>query len=85
MAKNLIQLWEDNGENTPFKARRAGWNTQYCVVVEKVVVGNYPYGKVYGYPMCNGKKNDHFNYNKLWREEGLIPNSGSYQWTLVEE
>lgn len=85
MAKNLIQLWEENNEIVPFKARRDNWNRNFYVVVEKVEVGNYPYGKVYGYPVENGVRNNHFAYNRIWREEGIIPNAGSYQWNLVKD
>ncbi|MDF2892535.1 MAG: hypothetical protein K0R80_2902 [Clostridia bacterium] len=85
VSKNLIQLWEENDCKVPFKASRDNWSAEYCVVVEKVEVVKYPYGNVYGYPMYNGKKNDHFSYDKRWREERIIPNCGSYQWSLVSE
>lgn len=85
MAKNLIQLWQENGEKVPFKARRDNWKGHNYVVVEKVEVGNYPYGKAYGYPVENGIRNNHFSYDRNWREKGIIPNNGSYQWHLVKD
>ena len=84
MSKNIFQLWEENNKLVPFKVKRDNWGDSYYVVVEKIEITNFPYGKAYGYPVANSKKTNHYNYDKKWREEGLIPCAGCYQWDMKE-
>lgn len=81
--KNLFEIWKYIGKVTPFPARRQGWSDCYHVIVEKVTVKKWPYGDAFGYPCEDGKPNDHFQYSEDWRESGLIPSAGTYQWELA--
>ena len=82
--KNIFQIWKERlGECTPFAVRRANWPGRYYTVVEKIVVGKFPYGKAYGFPVSDGRYSNHYQYDVLWRRESLIPGAGSYQWELV--
>ncbi len=68
----------------PFAVKRDNWSDEYYTFVEKVECEKLPYGKAFGYATIYGKYSSHYNYDKKWREEKLIPCSGCYQWTLVE-
>lgn len=86
--QNIFELFYNNDQKVPFKAKRQNWDNRFYVVVEKVEPKQTPtgtYGKAYGYPCKDGIRNNHFAYDKKWREEGIIPNAGSYQWELVED
>lgn len=82
--KNIIQIWQEIGENVPFAVRNYRWSDQYYTIVEKVEIGKWPYGYAYGYPTINGQYSDHYERNKEWREKRWIPLAGCYQWTFVE-
>ena len=82
--KNIFQIWKEQvGEKTPFAVRRANWSERFYVVVERVEIGKFPYGKAYGFPVADGRESNHFQYNARWRQDSEIPNAGSYQWELV--
>jgi len=81
--KNIFQIWEELGQKTPFAVRRANWGPEFYTVVVQVEIKKFPYGYAYGYPTHNGVYSDHYEYDKYWRERGLIPCGGCYQWTLV--
>lgn len=82
--KNIFQIWRDNGEKLPIKVRRCNWSSAFYTVVERIEIGNWPYGKAYGYPTIEGERTDHYNYDKQWCDQGIIPCCGCYQWSLVE-
>lgn len=81
---NIFQIWDSIGRVVPFAVRRDNWGEQYYTVVEKIECFELPYGKAYGYPTVNGKYSTHYEYDKKWRNQKLIPSAGSYQWALVE-
>lgn len=82
--KNIFEIWKENGEKTPFAVRRRNWANQYYTIVTGVVIKKWPYGDAYGYATINGTFSNHYEYDKRWRESGIIPCCGCYQWTLVE-
>lgn len=84
MSLNIFQIWDSLGRKTPFAVRRGNWRPEFYAVVERVECEKMPYGKAFGYSVHNGIRNDHFSYDKNWRKERVIPNCGSYQWSLVE-
>lgn len=82
---NIFQSWRELGESVPFVVRRANWSGDYDVVVQKIEIGNWPYGKAYGWPRHNGVANGHFEYNRRWKKAHEIPNAGSFQWSFVSD
>lgn len=82
--KNIFEIWKENGEKTPFAVRRENWANQYYTIVTGVVIKKWPYGDAYGYTTINGTFSKHYEYDKRWRDSGIIPCCGCYQWTLVE-
>jgi hypothetical protein len=84
MSLNIFEIWDKIGRKTPFAVRRDNWTEEYYTIVEKVECEKLPYGKAFGYPTIDGKYNEHYQYDKKWREEKLIPCCGCYQWTLVD-
>ena len=82
---NIFEIWDSIGRITPFAVRRDNWGDQYYTVVDKVECPQLPYGKAYGYPTVNGKFSTHYDYDKKWRDEKLIPSAGVYQWSLAEK
>ena len=83
--QNIFQIWKELGEKVPFAVRRQNWSDAYYVVVEKIEIGKFPYGRAYGFPVSNSRYSDHFEYDSRWRKKRIIPNCGSYQWELVED
>jgi hypothetical protein len=85
--KNLVQLYFENGKKLPFVARRNTWNEQYGILVtavkpRKTETGWYGTVKGFSLPPLDGSQP-----NDYWGEVGKpteIPNSGSYQWSLVD-
>lgn len=84
MSLNIFQIWDSIGRKTPFAVRRDNWSSDYYTVVEAVECDKLPYGKAFGYPTIKGQSSTHYEYDKKWRLEKLIPCCGCYQWTLVE-
>ncbi|MDO3643852.1 hypothetical protein [Mucilaginibacter sp. L3T2-6] len=82
---NIFQIWDSIGRKTPFAVRRDNWGKEFYAVVDRVECEQLPYGKAFGYSAANGQPNNHFEYFKKWKEERLIPNCGSYQWTLADD
>lgn len=72
--KNIFELWKDNNERLPFKVRINSWSESHFAIVEKIEIIKWPYGKAFG---------QYFFYGKPGKN-GLIENSGTYRWTLVE-
>jgi len=85
MNKNIFQIWDDLDRVVPFKVRRKHWPVNCAVVVEKIECENLPYGKAFGYPIMDRIRSDHFDYDKHWVNERLIPSCGSYQWIVVND
>lgn len=83
MSTNIFQIWESLGNVTPFAVRRHNWGNEFYTIVERVECEKMPYGKAFGFSVAQGRYSDHYDYDKKWRESGLIPSAGSYQWTLV--
>lgn len=83
--QNIFQIWKANREKVPFAVRNYRWSDKYYTVVEKIEIGKWPYGYAYGYPTINGKYSDHYERNKSWRQNKLIPLAGCYQWMLVKD
>lgn len=69
--KNVFEIWREHGEMTPFKVRRSSWAPTSYAVVNKVVIGKWPYGKAYGYFVKNGRKTSY---------PGCLSCAGCYQW-----
>ena len=85
MSKNIFQIWNDNGQKTPFAARRTHWSDQRIyVIINKVEPNGKGYGNAYGYPTTNGYLNTYFSHSPLWHSEKRIPNPGVYGWEYVE-
>ena len=88
MAKNIIQLYFDNGKKVPFVVRRENWPASYALVVTRVRPrrsGSGWFGEVEGFPLppLDGSEG-----NDYWGRPGEpsdVPNSGSYQWSMVTE
>lgn len=84
--KNLIQLYFDNGKSVPFIARRSNWSKQYGLLVTDVKPRKTKsgwYGEVQGFalpPLDGSPANDYWGEVNAPRE---VPNSGSYQWSMV--
>jgi len=85
MIKNIFQIWDENNRTIPFKVRREHWPINCMVVVERIECEKLPYGKAFGFPIKDGVESGHFNYDKHWKKEKLIPSCGSYQWVLVND
>lgn len=85
MSENIFEIWDRIGRKTPFAVRRENWSKGYYTVVEKIECEKMPYGKAFGYPTDNGFYSNHYEYDKKWRNEKLIPCCGCYQWILEEE
>lgn len=72
-AKNIFQLWRENGEKVPFQVIKDSWDeSKHFAVVERVEIGNWPYGKAYG----------QYFYNGVPSKKGLISGSGTYSWKI---
>ena len=82
--KNIFEIWKESGEKTPFAVRRENWANKYYTVVVGIKIKKWPYGDAYGYSTAGGVFSNHYEYDKKWRESGIIPCCGCYQWTLVE-
>ena len=84
MSLNIFQVWDSIGRKTPFAVRRDNWSEEYYTIVESIECENLPYGNAFGYPTINGQYSSHYEYDKKWRNNKIIPCCGCYQWTLVE-
>lgn len=75
--KNIFEIWKENGEKLPFKAIRNSWNENkgHFVLIEKIEIKKWPYGKAYGQYFYNGQA------GKI----GIIDCAGTYAWKLKEE
>lgn len=82
--QNIFQIWDSIGRKTPFAVRRDSWCKERYAIVERIECTALPYGKAFGYPTYLGDPTDHFDYDRKWQNEKLIPSCGSYQWTLIE-
>lgn len=82
--KNIFQIWKDLGEKVPFTVRRLNWEPRYGLLIEKVVIEEWPEGKAFGYPTEEGEPS---NYSHLiypgWRKGDSLPNAGTNQWILM--
>lgn len=85
MSQNIFEIWDSIGRKTPFAVKRDNWTEGYYTIIESVYCEELPYGRAFGYPVNKGKRSDHYEYDKKWRTEGLIPCCGCYQWNLVDE
>lgn len=85
MSLNIFEIWDSIGRKTPFAVRRDNWTEEYYTIVESVDCEELPYGRAFGYSTSKGIRSDHYSYDRKWREEGLIPCCGCYQWTLVDD
>jgi hypothetical protein len=72
--KNIFEIWRDNKEQLPFKVHLNSWSEKHFAVIEKIEIGKWPYGKAFG---------QYFFYGKPGKR-GLIANSGTGRWALVE-
>lgn len=54
--KNIFQLWDENGRRLPFKVAKQTWSAEagHYLVVERIEIGNWPYGKAWGQYHWNG-------------------------------
>lgn len=82
--KNIFQLWEENDKRVPFVVRRWNWKEAFAAVVERVECEKMPYGKAYGYALTNGAPSDYFKIYPKWKKTRELPNTGSYQWKIVD-
>jgi hypothetical protein len=78
--KNIIQIWEDIGKRVPFAVQRWSWADNSCVIVYKVEVTKYPYGKCYGVFVRDG----YLQEFQLYKND-LISCDGCYQWKYIDE
>lgn len=85
MSLNIFQIWDSLGRITPFAVRRDNWTKEFYTIVERVECEKLPYGKAFGFSVAHGRYSNHYDYEKKWRETGLIPCCGCYQWTLVSD
>jgi len=83
MSSNIFEIWDSLDRKTPFAVRRDNWSVEYYTIVENVECEKMPYGKAFGFPTKNGQYSTHYEYDKKWRKERLIPCCGCYQWSLV--
>jgi hypothetical protein len=81
--KNIFQIWQENGERLPFKARRATWAKEHYVIVDDIKIKSWPYGIAYGKAYTWGEINEWHLYDKDWKTTGAIPNAGAYKWLPV--
>ncbi len=82
--KNIFEIWKDNGKRLPFAVRRVNWTNQYYTIVTGIKIKKWPYGDAYGYPTVMGVYSDHYEYEREWRENQIIPCCGCYQWHYVK-
>lgn len=85
MSLNIFQIWDSIGRKAPFAVRRENWNPDYYTIVERIECEALPYGKAFGYPTIAGHYTTHYEYDKHWRKDKIIPCCGCYQWALVED
>ncbi|MBZ9742250.1 hypothetical protein [Mesorhizobium sp. CO1-1-4] len=72
--KNVFQLWKEQGEKLPFKVIRWTWSANRAFVVERIEIGNWPYGNAWGRPILNG----------VAGPQEKLSCAGSYQWKVVD-
>lgn len=81
-ANNVFSIFSEL-KRLPFAVSRQNWlDSDYVVVTKIVPKGDY--GTAYGFPVRGGQPNDHFAYHRPWREQMIVPNSGSYQWRRID-
>jgi hypothetical protein len=75
-SKNIFQIWKENEEALPFKAKRSHWSgdVEQYYIVESIEIKKWPYGDAFGRYFRNGNVG----------ECELIKNSGTYSWELVK-
>jgi hypothetical protein len=80
--RNVFGIFAELGK-VPFAVSRWNWkDTDYAVVTKVIPKGDY--GVAYGFPVHDGVPNDHFAYERRWREDMTMPNAGSYQWRVID-
>lgn len=73
--KNVFQLWQERGQQLPFKVVRWTWNpSNSAFLVEKVEVKKWPYGTAWGRFLKDGVPGA---YEKL-------SCAGNYQWRTLD-
>jgi hypothetical protein len=74
--QNIFQIWRENGEKLPFKARIDSWSESlgHFALIEKIEIGKWPYGEAHGQYFFHGVPG----------EKSEIRNAGTYRWTLIE-
>lgn len=87
MGKNVFELWEEQGEKLPFKVKRVNWTTQNIfILVEKIVIGKFPYGIAYGKSMeINQEGKEAVSDFQYHCKNGIVSCAGNYQWVLFEK
>lgn len=90
MAKNIMQLYFDNGKKVPFVVARVSWRGHYGILVTGVQLKPYQasggkriwYGSAYGFslPQADGSVNDYWG---VPGSPSSISCAGSYQWRIV--
>jgi hypothetical protein len=88
MPKNIVQLYFENEKRVPFVVRRDRWPEVYGMVISTVRPRRGPngwFGDVEGFPLppLDGSEGD--DYWGRTGEPSLVPNSGSYQWSIVND
>jgi hypothetical protein len=79
--KNVFQLFAEV-KKIPFAMSRHHWSDQDFVVVTNVAPKG-KYGVAHGFPVHDGKPNDHLAYAACWTSKMELPNAGSYQWRII--
>lgn len=70
--KNLFEIWKENHQRLPFRAILDSWaeELENYVIVEKIQIDKWPYGKAYGQYFFHGKRD----------RNGQIDNAGTFRW-----
>ena len=80
--RNVFGIFAELGK-VPFAVSRRNWaDSDYAIVTKVIPKGDY--GAAYGFPVRDGVPNDHFTYERRWREDMTMPNAGSYQWRVID-
>lgn len=79
---NVFQVFAEL-KKVPFAVSRWNWaDSDYAIVTQVVPKGDY--GVAYAFTVREGVPNDHFSYDRRWRENMTMPNAGSYQWRVID-
>lgn len=74
--KNIFELWQDNGQQLPFKVAKSTWSAEagHYLIVDEVKIKKWPYGAAWG----------RYHWQGVAGPREPVKAAGTYNWKLLD-